>query len=87
MIYQLPNGKVINISIDEFLNMSDTDLQDLNGFNIGEYVTNPFSASVLENPEAEDKDLNFDFNFMLDEFKDPLDDIDLNNEINNLLEE
>lgn len=47
MIYQLPNGKIINISVDTFLRMSDEDFRYLNesefGSNIGN--KNPFEVS------------------------------------------
>lgn len=43
MKYQLPNGKVIFISIEEFLNLSEDDIQYLVSIDYGEYVPNPFS--------------------------------------------
>lgn len=47
MIYQLPNGKIINISIEAYLKMSDEDIRYLNesefGFNIGD--ANPFDIT------------------------------------------
>lgn len=43
MKYQLPNGKVIFISIEEFLDLSDEDIQYLISIDYGEYVPNPFS--------------------------------------------
>lgn len=43
MKYQLPNGKVIFISIEEFLALSEDDIQYLISIDYGEYVSNPFS--------------------------------------------
>lgn len=35
MIYQLPNGRVIKLSIEAYLRMSDEDLRYLNEMNVG----------------------------------------------------
>jgi hypothetical protein len=40
--YQLPNGKVIHITVDQFLNMSDDDFKLANEMNIGRLIHNPF---------------------------------------------
>lgn len=40
MLYQLPNGKVINISVEAYLRMSDDDLRYLNEGNFGSSVEN-----------------------------------------------
>lgn len=46
MIYQLPNGKIINISIEAYLRMSDEDLRYLDESNFGSSIgdTNPFDV-------------------------------------------
>jgi len=60
MIYQLPNGKVINISIDQYLEMTDQDIQYLMSINGGDYATNPFTDSAaLDN--AKEKVYDFDY--------------------------
>lgn len=48
MIYQLPNGKVIEISVEAFLDMSDDELNNLVAYNYGEEVQNPFFGSALD---------------------------------------
>jgi len=48
MIYQLPNGKTINLSIEDFLQLTDDDIKLLVSMNIGETIINPFQGSVLE---------------------------------------
>lgn len=48
MIYQLPNGKVINISIEDYLQLTDDDIKLLISANAGEVIINPFQSSVLE---------------------------------------
>jgi hypothetical protein len=47
MIYQLPNGKIINISVEAYLRMSDEDLRYLNESEFGSHVgdTNPFDIT------------------------------------------
>jgi hypothetical protein len=47
MIYQLPNGKIINISIEAYLRMSDEDLRYINESNFGSNVedTSPFDVT------------------------------------------
>jgi hypothetical protein len=47
MIYQLPNGKIINISIEAYLRMSDEDLRYLNESEFGSSIgdASPFDVS------------------------------------------
>jgi hypothetical protein len=47
MLYQLPNGKVIEISTEQFLEMSDEELEYLIAYNYGDYVENPWFGSVI----------------------------------------
>jgi len=58
VIYQLPNGKVIEISVEAFLDMSDDELNNLIAYNYGEEVQNPFFGSALDgkNMILEDED-------------------------------
>jgi len=60
MIYQLPNGKIINISIETYLKMTDEDFKNLQDSNIGYSLenTNPFvitedSDEIIENIEID----------------------------------
>jgi len=48
MIYQLPNGKTINLSIEDFLQLTDDDIKMLISMNAGETIIDPFQGSVLE---------------------------------------
>lgn len=60
MLYQLPNGKVINISIDQFLDMTDQDIQYLMSINGGDYCPNPFADSAcIDN--VKEKCYDFDY--------------------------
>ena len=50
MLYQLPNGKVVYLSIEQFLDLTDEDIQYLMSIDYGEHIINPFSDSaVVEN--------------------------------------
>ena len=49
MLYNLPNGKVIEISVEQYLDMNDEEFEYLLSINYGEVIENPFFGSVLEN--------------------------------------
>ena len=51
MIYQLPNGRVINISIDAFLRMSDDELRYLNETNFGSSIENVNPFAITEDTD------------------------------------
>lgn len=48
MLYQLPNGKVIELSTEQFLEMSDEELEYLIAYNYGDNLENPWFGSVLK---------------------------------------
>lgn len=47
MLYQLPNGKVIEISTEQYFEMSDEDFEYLMAHNHGDVVENPWHGSIL----------------------------------------
>ena len=50
MIYQLPNGRIIELTLEQFLDMTDEELKDLNGLD-SSYTTEPkgpFYKSILD---------------------------------------
>lgn len=47
MFYQLPNGKVIEISTEQYFDMSDEDFEYLIAYNHGEMQENPWHGSIL----------------------------------------
>ena len=58
MIYQLPNGRIIEMSLEQYLDLDDQDFRDLNGLG-KEYtsdITNPFHKSVLKTNQKEKAD-------------------------------
>lgn len=56
MLYQLPNGRVIYLSIEEFLSLTDADIQYLVSLDQGEKPTDPFFGSVTRGKQK----YNFD---------------------------
>jgi hypothetical protein len=47
MFYQLPNGRVFEISTELYFDISDEDLEYLVAYNYGEILENPWYGSVL----------------------------------------
>lgn len=64
MWYQLPNGKVIFLTIEQYLDLTDEDEQYLMSLDAGEYATNPFADSaVVQNT----KEKYYDFDYLPDD--------------------
>lgn len=53
MLFQLLNGKVIEISTEQYLDMSDEDIEYLLAYNHGDVVENPWFGSVLTKHDKE----------------------------------
>ena len=47
MLYQLPNGKVIEISTEQYCELTDEELEYLIAYNYGDVQENPWFGSVL----------------------------------------
>lgn len=56
MLYQLPNGKCIEISIEQYLRMTDEELNMYVAYNYGEEVNDPFALSVLKYGSGSEKE-------------------------------
>jgi hypothetical protein len=63
MIYQLTSGKVIEISIEQYLQMTDEDIEYFIAYEVGEFYENPFLNSALN-----DKNI-------IDDIYDPIDQV------------
>jgi len=52
MIYQLPNGRIIEMSLETYLELDDADIRELNGLGkeFTSEVTNPFHKSIIHKP-------------------------------------
>lgn len=61
MLYQLPNGKVVHLSIEEYLDLTDEDIQYLMSLDYGEHIRDPFTGSAVENNT---KEKYYDFEFL-----------------------
>jgi hypothetical protein len=59
--YQLPNGKTIYLTIEEYLNLTDQDIQNLVSMNCGESILNPFKGSATVDKSQADKEYDFDY--------------------------
>ena len=58
MIYQLPNGRILEMSLEQYLDMDDSDIRALNGLSkeFTSDITNPFYKSTLSNNKREKPD-------------------------------
>ena len=73
MIYQLPNGRIIEISLEMYLDLTDDEIKDLNGLN-GSYsseTNNPFYKSILKGKQSKEEDI-----FDIEEKEPSLDEIE-----------
>lgn len=67
MIYQLPTGKIIYITVEQYLSLSDEELDSLSSMNIGEYAKSPWIGSAIKKPvkkeikEDHDHDSSIDY--------------------------
>jgi hypothetical protein len=69
MYYQLPNGKVIYLTIEQYLDLTDEDVQYLMAHDAGEHINNAFSDSaVIQN----EKEKYYDFDYLPDDENDPV---------------
>jgi hypothetical protein len=59
MYYQLQNGKVVYLSIEQYLELTDLDIQYLMSIDYGEYVLDPFAGSAVENNNQKEYDFEF----------------------------
>ena len=73
MIYQLPNGRIIEISLEMYLDLTDDEIKDLNGLS-GSYsseTNNPFYKSILKGKQSKEEDI-----FDIEEKEPSLDEIE-----------
>ena len=58
MYYQLPNGRVIEMSTEQYLEMSDEELEYLIAYNYGDVYENPWHGSILSKHDKSHDDLS-----------------------------
>lgn len=61
MLIQLPSGKCIELSVEQYLRLSDQDVKELESLSWGEEIEDPFAISVLRygpasRSESDDED-------------------------------
>lgn len=56
MLYQLPNGKTVEISIEDYLALTDEELNGLVGYDCGVGINNPHYGSAITKPGKEEPD-------------------------------
>lgn len=65
MLYQLRNGKTIILSVEQYLTMSDEDIEYMISINFGNSFNNPFHGSALNHkstkPDDEEEDSSIDY--------------------------
>jgi hypothetical protein len=67
--YQLPNGKTVYLTIEEFLSLTDQDIQYLVSLDYGESILNPFSGSAVDKCQ---QDKHYDFDYLnMEEYEEP----------------
>lgn len=64
MIFQLPNGKCIYLSIDQYLDLTDLDIQYLMSIDYGDHIINPFTDSAVV---SNSKEKVYDFDYLIDD--------------------
>jgi hypothetical protein len=83
MFYQLPNGKVIEISTEQFIEMSDEEFEYLIAYNYGDVIENPWHGSILSKHDRNhDKALDESFPDLTDIPEiDKLSDLDIESDL------
>jgi hypothetical protein len=84
MLYQLSNGKVVSLTIEEYLTLTDEDIQALVALNVGKIPTSNWHGSVIKKPRiTEDNETSDSIEFLsleeLDERDNQFNKIDINN--------
>jgi hypothetical protein len=71
MLYSLPSGKVIQITIEQYLEMTDEDVQYLMSIDYGETVISPFFGSAItqkkQKQASEDHEYDKSIDFVSDD--------------------
>jgi hypothetical protein len=88
VLYQLPNGKVISMSLEQYLQLDHEEIQFLISLDCGSIIHNPFSGSSINRSQRYyDPDLDevVDDDEDIESFEDIIvDDIDLLEDIDPL---
>lgn len=71
MIYQLPNGKVLWLTLEEYLSLTDEEINQLANLGYGDTANSPWTGSVLpqnaRNPPISSDDDAMDYSLVYDD--------------------
>ena len=69
MLYQLPNGKTIHLTLEQYLAITDEDIQYLVSIEYGNIIHSPWAESaVIDNKKhVDEEDRSIDFQIESDE--------------------
>jgi len=81
MIYQLPTGKIVYLSLEEYLNLTHEDIQYLISTGIGATPTNPFYGSAINGPQLRKDNDEDPFDESLD-YQPESEDIEIDHTVN-----
>jgi hypothetical protein len=77
IVYQLPNGKCVYLTVEQFLSLEDDDIKYLVEFNFGNTVNDPFSLKA--DNELYDEDVEIDsLDIPYNEDDEPFEEFDIN---------
>lgn len=79
MIYQLPTGRIVYMSLEAYLSLTDEDIQYIISTGVGDSPNNPFHGSAIRKPRIEKDEDSYDES--LDYEKDS-DEIEVDRKIN-----
>jgi hypothetical protein len=91
MLYQLPNGRVVYLTVEDFLNLDNDDINYLIETNQGRTIKNPFFNSSINDKQSKElysyeEDNNSNEIVELTNYYLINDDDDENNEFNNQID-
>lgn len=79
IVYQLPNGKIVYLTVEQFLSMTDDDIKYMTENNFGTDVYNPFSIKTSSSSEDYYYDKADDLDYENDDDDEPSEPFNLDN--------
>jgi len=70
MLYQLPTGRVVHLTVEQYLDMTDADIDQMVRTGAGDFISSPFHGSAIKTPkkrDSEDIDKEIDYEHEDDE--------------------
>ena len=82
MIYQLPTGKIVHLSLEEYLNLTDEDVQYLISTGLGSAPNNPFYGSAMSKPTRDNTSVDVETHDKSMDYHEDSDQLDVDMPIN-----